>query len=269
MLFSPFTLIPTNHNSFIDGASKLPIPRLTSILSHHDATASPLKQLTHYHTPTLAHLLALLSAPLPPHTTLLIIDALSPLIEHAYPRNIYDDYSHNKNSTNKNDNTKWLSGRRNAVINEVASRLNKLAAVQNIAILVTNQVMTRIKRGEEAIVAPILGGQEWSSAMGARVVVLADFAGGGGEKRVVRFAEVVKGGSGGGGGGVVGFMVKENGVEELGDLGGESADLVVRTGRKRGRDEVDGGDEDEDGSSEYGWAEDDEDPLAAAGLLLE
>lgn len=226
--------------------------------------------MTHYHTPTLAHLLALLTAPLPPHTTLVIIDALSLVVEHAYPRNIYDDYSHNKNNTNKNDNTKWLSGRRIAVINELASRLNKLAAVHNIAILVTNQVMTRVKRGEEAVVAPILGGQEWSAAMGARVVVFADFAGGKGGKRVVRFAEVVKGGSAGGGGRVVGFVVKENGVEELGDVGVEGVDLAVRIGRKRGRDEIEGPDgEDEDGSSEYGWAEDDEDPLAAAGLLLE
>jgi len=225
--------------------------------------------LTHYHTPRLAHLLALLTAPLPPHTSLIIIDALSPLIEHAYPRNIYDDYSANKNTSNKNDNTKWLSGRRNAVINELASRLNKSAAVQNIAILVTNQVMTRIKRSDEVVVAPILGGQEWSAAMGARVVVFADFAGVKGGKRVVRFAEVVKGGSAGGGGGVVGFVVKENGVEELSDFGVEGFDLAVRTGRKRGRDEVDGGDEDDDGSSEYGWVEDDEDPLAAAGLLLE
>lgn len=254
-----------------DGASKLPIPRLTAILSRHDATTSPLANLTHFRTPTFSHLLALLSA-LPP-TSLLIIDALSPLIEHAYPRNTYDDYSRNNNkSGNKNDNTKWLSGRRTAVTIELANRLNKLAAVKNIAILVTNEVMTRIKRGEDAVLAPILGSQEWIGAMGTRVMVFADWApkGGADEKRVVRYAEVVKAVGRVGGGGVVSFVVRECGLEELADVSFEGVDMLVRIGRKRGHDEIEGRDaEDEDASSEYGWAEDDEDPLAAAGLLLD
>jgi hypothetical protein len=49
-------------------------------------------KLVHYHTPTLAHLIGLLCKPvassIPSGTSLLVIDGLSGLINHAFPKNL-------------------------------------------------------------------------------------------------------------------------------------------------------------------------------------
>ena len=74
---------------------------------------------------------------------------------------------------------------------------------------------------------------------------------------------------------MVPFVVEADGVRELkGEMDAEVSSPEVRGAlrgdnvRKRAHEEMADSD-DEDGSSEYGWAGDDaEDPFAAAGLVL-
>jgi len=53
---------------------------------------NPMSNLVHYFTPTLAHLIGLLCKPgassIPAGTSLLVIDGLSGLVNHAFPKNV-------------------------------------------------------------------------------------------------------------------------------------------------------------------------------------
>jgi hypothetical protein len=94
-----------------DAGHTLPGPRLTTVLSSprlsndQDVASSPVEPrsttdllgiLTHFTTPTLPHLIALLchtKASFPPqNTSLIVIDSLSTLITSAYPRTL-DNFS--------------------------------------------------------------------------------------------------------------------------------------------------------------------------------
>jgi hypothetical protein len=213
---------------------------------------------------------------------LIVITALSTLIEHAYPR-IPEDYSRNRTTT-KTDTQKWLSGRRAAITAEIANKLSRLAAVKNVAVLITNEMMTKIRRGEEAVLAPVLASQDWTKAMNARIVLFADWPPPGSstpgeekQRKVVRYAGVMKASSSGSTsqmGEAVPFIVTSAGIVEV-VVDAHVISPATRTAsaresgqntRKRPHDEV--ADSDEDADSEYGWAPDDvEDPLEAVGLV--
>lgn len=104
-------VLPTQSNSIkipsnkpIDASHPLSGHRLTQILASYQPTqthstpqhpptlSALLSNLTHFSTPTLAHLLALLCHPTPnnpPHnTSLIIIDSFSTLISNAFPRSV-------------------------------------------------------------------------------------------------------------------------------------------------------------------------------------
>jgi hypothetical protein len=53
---------------------------------------NPMSNLVHYFTPTLAHLIGLICKPeassIPTSTSLLVIDGLSGLVNHAFPKNL-------------------------------------------------------------------------------------------------------------------------------------------------------------------------------------
>lgn len=126
----------------------------------------------HYIAPTLAHLLAVCTAPmfLPAGTALLVINSVSTLFDSAYPRNTDD-----RSNGNKNNDGKWASNRRFAVMNDLMSKLGKLAALNNIAVLVTNQTATRIRPGLGAVLLPALSGTEWDNGISTRLVLFRDW----------------------------------------------------------------------------------------------
>ncbi|KAH7072386.1 P-loop containing nucleoside triphosphate hydrolase protein [Paraphoma chrysanthemicola] len=154
---------------------------------------------SHFHhiaAPTLAHLLALfMHAPptFPPqHTSLVVIDSLSTLIDNAYPRNV--------EGKNKNEQSRWAAGRRFTVINELISTFSRFAALHDIALLLTCQTITRIRGASRALLVPAISGVEWENGVSTRLVLFRDWVRQGKTKdtadadklRKARFAGLVK-----------------------------------------------------------------------------
>lgn len=175
---------------------------LTTTSEKQSSSAAPstkdqLSRLSHYVAPTLAHLLALVShapASFPPvNTSLLIVDSVSTPVDGAYPRRV-----ELRNSSGKNEQAKWLAGRRQAVIAEVGSKLASMAAMRNIALLVTTNTVTKVRVGEEALLKPAISGADWDAAIGIRVALFRDWVTDGernGDRKSqgsARFAEVIK-----------------------------------------------------------------------------
>lgn len=153
----------------------------------------------HFMAPTLAHLLALFGHPpssFPPSgTSLVVIDSLATLVDNAYPRNVVD-----RTSRNRNDQAKWAAGRKYAVINELISTLARIAAMHDIALLLTCQTITRIRSGSRALLVPAISGAEWENGVSTRLVLFRDWVPGQGKwsdadadnLRKARFIGVVK-----------------------------------------------------------------------------
>jgi hypothetical protein len=186
--------------------------------------ASPDDMRSHFHhytIPTLAHLLALFMHPPssfpPPNTSLIIIDSISTLFDNAYPRNADD-----RAAKNRNDQARWAAGRKFAVMNELISMLTKLAAMHDIALLITSQTITRIRAGSRALLVPAISGAEWENGISTRLVLFRDWVPGQGKwtkadaarMQKTRFAGVLKAnGAGladdGGVGSIVPFAIEE------------------------------------------------------------
>ena len=63
------------------------------------------------------------------------------------------------------------------MIGDIASRLARLAAVSNAAVLVTSHMVTKVRPGEPAVLKPAMHGQrEWEDSMGSRVALFRDWA---------------------------------------------------------------------------------------------
>lgn len=138
---------------------------------------------SHFHhctAPTLAHLLALFVHPPssfpPPDTSLIVIDSLSTLFDNAYPRNADD-----RAARNRTDQARWVAGRKFAVMNELISALSRVAALHDIALLVTCQTITRIRPGSRALLVPAISGAEWDGGISTRMVLFRDWVPGQGK----------------------------------------------------------------------------------------
>ena len=137
-----------------------------------------LNNLHHFTTPTLPHLLALLthqSTSFPPfNTSLIVIDSISTLFALAFPK-ILENADILQTPAKKSDAVQWSAGRRWAVMGEFMSRISRLAVTNNIAILLTSQATTRIKYETRAVLHPAISGNAWDSGIGARLVLFRDW----------------------------------------------------------------------------------------------
>ncbi|KAF2235656.1 P-loop containing nucleoside triphosphate hydrolase protein [Viridothelium virens] len=302
---------------WVDASYDLARPRFYSILDHAishgqpsftpaspsnpTSSATAIAKLHNFTTPTLAHLLALIvhaTPTFPPHSTsLLVIDSLSTLFDTAYAGQTSKSDLSNVDQRAK-DTRRWAANRRFAVLGSLISALNKLAAVNNIAVLVTSQMMTRVGpsgAGTKAILVPALSGKEWDLGVANRVVLFRDWAPeewrqdsqgkeADGKARVrleqMRFAGVVKANGVVPGeqtkqgttlGNVVPFTIDETGIvpytsdeKPLRPLS-SPIKLSSPTSRKRHFEEV--ADSEAESDDEYGWVEEDE--VGAEGLIDE
>ena len=152
-----------------DFQSPLPITGSTNEL---------LKRLHYFFTPTLPHLLALLahsSPSFPPdRTSLIVVDAVSPLFARAFPRGI-EDLDGNQGPGKKNDAFQWAASRRFSVMSDFLSRLCKLAAMKNIAVLLISQSTTKIRSESGAVLRPALSTRAWDAGISNRVVIFRDW----------------------------------------------------------------------------------------------
>jgi len=102
---------------------------------------------------------------------------------------------------------------------DLISNIGKLAAMKNIAIVLTSQTTTRVRAEKGAILHPAISGTAWDTAINTRIVLFRDWLapqevdGSSQEARVqvARFAGVIKtaGVSYGGMGKIVPFAIEK------------------------------------------------------------
>lgn len=257
--------------------TKTPISgkRLESFVSTSEPSwglsKTQLTKFRHVTAPTLSHLLAILLHPppgfFPDDLTLLVVNGANSLVDLDFPR-------YQLAGPTKSEQQKWQAGRRYAILGSLISAMNKLAMINNMAVVVSTGCSTRMRpdSGLGAALVPGVGGAEWDAGIWTRLVVFCDFnarfvglqkAQG---KNLVSREEVGEVGR------IISFdLAKGGGLLEV--TGEESVSAIplplmpskpspVKP-RKRNFDEIaDSEDEDVD---EYGWLETDEDTIAAEG----
>ena len=192
-LFRPSTHIHGTIHPLIvdlaDASCQFVGPRLKELIEHprvfgKQAESSKfdlqarLNNLHHFTTPTLPHLLALLthqSTSFPPlNTSLIVIDSVSTLFALAFPK-ILENADILQTPAKKSEAVQWSAGRRWAVMGDFMSKIGRLAATSNTAILLTSQTTTRIKHETRAVLHPAISGNAWDSGIGARLVLFRDW----------------------------------------------------------------------------------------------
>ncbi|TAQ90249.1 hypothetical protein B7494_g1423 [Chlorociboria aeruginascens] len=134
-----------------------------------------LNNLMHFFTPSLSHLIALLCHPTigfpPANTSLIIIESLSTLISTGFPRTAAST------STSKKSGARTLnpSARKGPIIQYVINALQKLAATRDIAIVVTNQCMTKMRSDSGAALVPSINSHAWEQGLGCRISLFRDW----------------------------------------------------------------------------------------------
>ncbi|KAK5163240.1 uncharacterized protein LTR77_010826 [Saxophila tyrrhenica] len=265
---------------WLDAAASLSKDRLRGVARVKEIS-SPTPSIgrdttNHFHhvdVPTLSHLLAMILHPradtIPLGASLLAIDGLNHLLDLDYPR-------YQIAAPNKTELQKWQAGRRYAILGFLVSGLNKLAVLNNIAVVVTTGCATRMRHdnGLGAALVPGLGGVEWESGISSRIVVFRDFG--------VRLVGVQKcqGRSlisreeVGEPGHLVAFEITSEGaVTEwmMQKADGSPLKQAVKARaspvkpRKRTADEI--ADSEGEDMDEYGWADTDDDAFTAEGLV--
>lgn len=181
-------------NDFVAASSGLAGPRLKEIITgfdtHNDLglakSASSrssevlLTKLHQFTTPTLPHLLALLthdSNTFPPKETgLIVVDSISSLFTAAFPKTTDDlDSKQIPEKQKKSDEAQWAGGRKWAVMSDFISKLGKLAATQNTVILLTSQTTTRIRTETGAMIHSAVSGTSWDAGISARIFLFRDW----------------------------------------------------------------------------------------------
>ena len=156
-----------------------------------------LNHLHHFTVPTLPHLLALIchSPPtFPLHgAALIVIDGVSGLFGAAFP-----DRPDNVSRTGKKHNdADWASNRRFSIMGDLLTNLSKLAAINNIAIVLISQTGIKVKQDYEAILRPAIPSKTWLDNINNRIVIFRDFSRASSEKSEtpnsgIRFSGIVK-----------------------------------------------------------------------------
>ena len=172
----------------LDCAYELVGSRLRDVLSgfsnlhdHHSTENENnpnLDNVHHFATPTLPLLLSLVthqSASFPPiGTFMLIIDSISTLFALAFPKTA-QTLEHQETPVKKSDSAKWASGRRWAVMGDLISKLGRLAATRNIAIILISQTTTKVRYETGAVLYPAIAGNAWDAGIGTRIVLFRDW----------------------------------------------------------------------------------------------
>ncbi|KAB5572563.1 P-loop containing nucleoside triphosphate hydrolase protein [Coniochaeta sp. 2T2.1] len=148
-----------------------------AVVGRSEATDTPkldsLDRLVHYTCPSLPHFIALLCHPtefcIPSGTLLIVIDSLSALLNHSFPR-VPDQRA--ANSAGKVPNS---SARRLQVLQHIISALQKLAATRDLAIVVLTQCASKMQAGQGAALVPSINAGVWDQGIPTRLVLYRDW----------------------------------------------------------------------------------------------
>lgn len=226
-----------HHVVWIDTGAPIPGPRFKDMVSSygipagHEPPSSPpiersmhdlLENMTHFHVPSLAHLLALFLHPTPAfppaNTALIIVDNVSAPFATAFPRS--SDVKGGSLDPARRSKLQWAANRKWAVAGDLAAAMVKMAALRSVAVVAISQVATSLKGVGKAVLKSAIAGTAWEAAVHNRIVLWRDFAPHGGGAGVVepsmarrlRLAKVVKTGrkmKPGNSGDVVAFAVEK------------------------------------------------------------
>ncbi|KAI0972598.1 P-loop containing nucleoside triphosphate hydrolase protein [Xylaria arbuscula] len=254
-------------NTLLDGGKVVWVGRLSKVIgsscSIPGGTTTPLDapdaiaHLVHYFTPTLAHFIGLLCKPepssVPAGTSLVVIDGLSGLINHAFPKNL-DPHRNYKGPSS--------ATRRVQVLQSISSALQKLSATRDLLVVVLSQCVTRMQVEHGAAITPAISASTWEQGVATRLVLFQDWTMVDAELRNIRLVGVQKSN------GQVGrntfelvlpFEICNGGFAEL-DPETNQASLAFATNRRRQKRKFDGNDyeiADSEGE-DYGWEDEDE-----------
>jgi hypothetical protein len=124
-----------------DTSAPIPLPRLQEL------TQIPLTNLIYFRTPTLPHLMSLLTHPpkdFPPQeTSLLIVDSVSSLFPSYFPNAAELKERQSQGKITDKSQLQWLLNRKWNVSSDLAVHLARLAS-RGIAVLAINQAHTKI-----------------------------------------------------------------------------------------------------------------------------
>jgi hypothetical protein len=148
-----------------DTSSPIPRPRFDATVSTSGDDIS--KRFHHYQTSTLAHLLALVHHPKsnfpPSQTALLVIDAVSTLFPLP---------SRKPGPKLQSSAPKFAA---TLLHTTLLTALNRLASVNNFAVLLISQVSTRIRNGAGALLVAAQGSKDWDDGISSQIVMFRDF----------------------------------------------------------------------------------------------
>ncbi|KZL73784.1 Rad55 protein [Colletotrichum tofieldiae] len=146
--------------------------------------------LAHYSCPSLPHLVALLCRPtaatVPAKTALVVIDSLSALVNHAFPK-VPDGRKGPPQGKGPG-----LPARRLQALQYITSALQKLAATRDCAVVVLSQCATKMQLERSATLIPSINAGVWEQGMSTRVVLFRDWVWKDGRPSTVCFAGVQK-----------------------------------------------------------------------------
>ncbi|TPX11962.1 uncharacterized protein E0L32_007265 [Thyridium curvatum] len=149
---------------------------LSQGLPGDDAEQQTMQQTSfaHFTCATLHHFIALLCRPapacVPPDTTLIVIDSLSALINHAFPR-----LQEAKGSFKAGSKAPSPAARRLQLLQYIIGALQKLSAARNIAIVILTQCATRMQAESGATLIPAINAGVWEQGVSTRLVLFRDW----------------------------------------------------------------------------------------------
>lgn len=110
----------------------------------------------------------------PTETSLIVVDSISTLFALAFPKTA-EKASSRQTPIKKSDAAYWASGRRWAVMGDLISKIGRLAATKNVAILLTSQTTTRVRSETSAVLYPAISGTAWDTGISTRIVIFRDW----------------------------------------------------------------------------------------------
>ncbi|TIC95955.1 DNA repair protein rhp55 [Colletotrichum higginsianum] len=237
-------------------------------LARPSADEGPTKALgddfAHYSCPSLPHLVALLCRPtaatVPANTALVVIDSLSAIVNHAFPK------APDGRKGPPQGKGPGFSAKRLQALQYIANALQKLAATRDCAVVVLSQCATKMQLERSPTLIPSINAGIWEQGMSTRVVLFRDWVWKDGHPSTVCFAGVQKL-DGKAGPDMVqnaaAFRVEATGVIGVRYDTSQPSVLLSKTPRAKRKVaeaglEVPDSDEDDEDDEEYGWVQDDD-----------
>lgn len=125
---------------------------------------------------------------MPSDTSLIVIDSLTALLNHAYPRTV-DGRAAAKKGGSK---TLTPSERRQHTLQYLIGALQKLAATRNLAVVMLSQCVTKMQLEGGAALIPAVNANSWEDGISTKIALFRDWSMQGGSARAARFAALLK-----------------------------------------------------------------------------